>query len=155
VDLFFTAASSGYVGVTATGFNNLQVNLMKTNFKIDSLSNATRNSMKNMIIDVFNDIAGIDAAQSDYIFDSVQKTVSGTIVITTPEIISSSPTTALLSVDYTGSIDFYISCDGINWVVIYNDVICDISNQPFNNLLQVKFIMQSDAELSAYALAWR
>jgi hypothetical protein len=155
VDLFFAAASSGYVGVTATDFNNLQVNLMKTNFKIDSLSNATRNSMKNMFVDVFNDTNGVDASQSDFTFDATRKSIKGTIVITTPETIDYYPSKVLLCVDYIGDIDFYVSRDGTNWTQVYPDTICDISNQPYSNLLTVKFIMQADAELSAYALAWR
>jgi hypothetical protein len=154
VDLFFAAASSGYVGVTATDFNNLQVNLMKTNFKIDSLSNATRNSMKNMFVDVFNDANGIDVSQSDFTFDVIRKSIKGTVVITTPEIIDYYPSKVLLCADYIGDIDFYVSRDGTNWTQVYPDIICDINNQSYNNLLKVKFVMQANAELSAYALAW-
>lgn len=135
-------------------FNNLQVNLMKTNFKIDSLSNAARNSMKNMLIDVFSNADGIDGSQSDFTFDAIRKSIKGTTVITTPEIIDYYPSKVLLCADYIGAIDFYVSRDGINWTQVYPDIICDINNQPYNNLLRVKFVMQANAELFAYALAW-
>lgn len=135
-------------------FNNLQVNLMKTNFKIDSLSNAARNSMKNMLIDVFSNADGIDGSQSDFTFDAIRKSIKGTTVITTPEIIDYYPSKVLLCADYIGDIDFYVSRDGTNWTQVYPDTICDISNQPYSNLLTVKFVMQANAELFAYALAW-
>ncbi|MCR8843920.1 hypothetical protein NQ117_09490 [Paenibacillus sp. SC116] len=55
--------------------NNLQVNLLKTNFKIDSQMNAGRNGMHHMMVDVLSNEDGLDILQSSYKYDSLNKCI--------------------------------------------------------------------------------
>lgn len=51
------------------------INILKTNFKIDTYMNASVNRMDNVIVDVFSDQKGIDPNNSAYTYDASQKLV--------------------------------------------------------------------------------
>lgn len=144
--------------VMFSDFNNLQINLMKTNFKLDSIANTSRNAMKNLIIDTFNDTTGIDDTKSTYVFDDVNKCVKSGTVVSVVENLLVPPQYILLTVDEklnSGSIAYYVSRDnGVTWSQINPNVKTDISSQPANNKLVVKAVITGDAELSAWAYAW-
>lgn len=139
-------------------FQALQINLMKTNFKLDSFTNATRNGMKNLVIDVFNDTSGIDNEKSSYTYDDVMKCVKNGTVVSIVENTDIIPVRVLLTVDETrnnGSIEYYVSRDGgTTWTQITPEVVSDLSLQPVNNKLVVKAVISGDAQLNAWAYAW-
>ena len=136
----------------------IQLDLMKTNFKLDSYTNASRNSLIKMIIDAFNNVTGIDASKSIYTYDSINKLVYGTRVVSIPDTIISSSTTLLLTTDEilgTGSINYYASKDnGATWLQIYKDILNDLSSLGSNTSLIVKAEFTGDAKLNAWAYGW-
>lgn len=139
-------------------FQTLQINLMKTNFKLDSFTNATRNGMKNLVIDVFNDTSGIDGEKSSYTYDDVMKCVKNGTVVSVVENTDITPVRVLLTVDEirnNGSIEYYVSRDGgTTWTQVTPEVVCDLSLQPQDNRLVVKAVISGDAQLNAWAYAW-
>ena len=67
-------------------FNNTDINIAKTNFKIDSHTGATKNILTQMVVDTLKDTTGLVNAKSDYFFDVPNKAI--TINSSTTDIIS-------------------------------------------------------------------
>ncbi|WJJ55292.1 hypothetical protein QB910_000048 [Dabrowskivirus KKP3916] len=77
---WFSGDTGGLSGVVDPGtrnlINNLQANLLKTNFKVSALQNASKYSMVNTVIDDYNDTTGIDASDSSgWSWDNVNKQI--------------------------------------------------------------------------------
>ncbi|MFF2480264.1 discoidin domain-containing protein [Paenibacillus sp. NPDC058071] len=64
---------ASYSSIVQSDLDTLQQNLALTNFKVDTLSAASKNNMVRMFIDAFNDDSGIDAARSSFV------TINGTV----------------------------------------------------------------------------
>lgn len=61
--------------ITTTGIVN-EVNIAKLDFKIDTHLNASKNALKQLVVDCLNDSTGINAgASSGYTYDSADKSV--------------------------------------------------------------------------------
>lgn len=151
--------------VLVSDFRDLQINLMKTNFKVAALLAASRYNLKNMIVDDFQDTSGIDAAKSSgYIFDSVNKAVkkdegsAEAIVTAVAESLSFVPKTLLLVVDHTlnsGQITYEVSRDGgMTWTQVAPEQTISLSAQPNGTSLMVRARITGDAVLNAWAYSW-
>lgn len=56
--------------------SDLRINILKTNFKVDTISGASRNKLVNVVVDLLNDTTGVDGvASSDWVYDSAMKGV--------------------------------------------------------------------------------
>lgn len=111
---------------------NLMLNLMKTNFKLDSYALISRNQMKNMIVDTFNDTTGIDTAQLAGIFNPSKKcidTSGGYVDTLVPKLISNtsaSPIVVSASSIFNSSYDAWLAFDRVisgisnRWVSSYS-----------------------------------
>jgi hypothetical protein len=73
---------TSYSIATSSDINTLQVNLMKTNFRVSALQNASKYSMNNMVIDTFTDETGINKSLSNYLYDTTNKAVQNLTPIT-------------------------------------------------------------------------
>lgn len=139
---------------------NLQLSLMKTNFKIDSFTNASRNRIDRMIIDVFNDESNINGPKSKYNFDSKLKMVNGEYFFTKEENTIIDVNNILITSDevvgVNDSIDYYVSKDGgLNFTKVHPGMITSIPTQSnCANKLVVKVEFNGSASLSALAWAW-
>lgn len=149
--------------VLHSDLEELQINLMKTNFKIDTLSNASRNGLFKMITDVFSDEIGIDKPKSDYIFYPLLGAVGGNYVVTVPQVINSGSVTVLITsseiLDTTAvnsHINYFASLDGgITYKEIYPNIKAQLSNtNSSTNTLIIKAVFYDDAKLSALGIAW-
>lgn len=148
--------------VLHSDIEEIQVNLMKTNFKIDTFTNATRNDMIKMTIDTFADDAGIDYSLSDCTFNRISCSVGGNVVVSTESNTSSTMNYILLTSDemlpYTDSyVEYYISRDsGATYTKIDKDVKCTVPkpSSGASSTIRVKAMMYNGAELNAWAWAW-
>lgn len=83
------------------------INIAKTNFKIDSHTGASKNSLTSMVIDALNDSTGIDTAKSsNYTYESTNKSIKPTsstaaIVVFKGDNVTAVPTKGYVSVDIT------------------------------------------------------
>ncbi len=140
------------------GINDMMAQeLAMTNFKLDSYTNASKNSMKNLIIDCFNDTTGLDLINTTATFDSSAKSMKLGIVQSNNDMTSSIPTAILLTVDETldaGSITYQVSRDGgLSWVVILPQVKTAITSGSGLSII-VKANITGDAQLNAWAYSW-
>jgi hypothetical protein len=149
--------------VLHSDLEEIQINLMKTNFKIDTLARASRNGMFKMVIDVFNDISGIDAANSDYLFYPLDGAVGGNYIVTTPITIDSSIVNILIAsseiLDTTepnSRVNYFASLDnGVTYTQVYPDIKAQLTNtSTTTNKLIIKAVFYDDARLSAIGIAW-
>ncbi|WP_426455484.1 hypothetical protein ACP26L_36300 (plasmid) [Paenibacillus sp. S-38] len=150
---------TSYNLVTSADINTVNINLMKTNFKIDSQMNAMRNSMKNMMVDVFSDETGIDKSKSTHTYDTVGRSVSSGVVYSLPESTTFTPVSVVLTVDATvptdGNITYEVSRNGGNtWTTIYPETLLNISKQTTGQQLVIRANITGTAVLRAWALAW-
>ena len=136
---------------------------MKTNFKIDTLSNASRNGLFKMITDVFSDETGIYKPKSDYIFYPLLGSVGGNYIQTVPQKVGSGSVTILITsseVLDTTAVDshvaYFASLDGgITFKQIYPNIKAQLSNtNSTDNTIIVKAVFYDDAKLSALGIAW-
>ncbi|MGG4492758.1 discoidin domain-containing protein [Brevibacillus reuszeri] len=63
---------------------DLEINLLKTNFKLITYMNAPKYGLKNMVIDTFTDLSGVDIAKSQAVYDHEQKKFTTGIVDIVP-----------------------------------------------------------------------
>ena len=146
------------------GVKDNVVSLSKTNFKLDSVSLATANSMGALVVDVLNDASGINSgASSGYTwrgspnYDVVVTSGGPATVISNAYSESSVPAEAIVTADETlgtGSITYYVSRDnGTTWTSCAKDTVTNISAQPSGVQLKWKAVITGNAELNAIAVA--
>lgn len=149
--------------VLHSDLEEIQVNLMKTNFKIDTLTRASRNGLFKMTTDVFSDENGIDKTKSDYLFYPLLGAVGGNYIVTVPQEINSGFSTLLITtseildetepnskINYFGSLD-----GGVTYTPIYPNIKAQLSNtNASKNTLIIKAVFYDDAKLSALGIAW-
>ena len=162
---------------------NLEVNLMKMNFKLLAMQASTRYGMKNMIVDDFQDTEGIDETKSSgYEFDNTLKlvkvapvdpvvtvdeetgeetveVVEGTAIVTAiPEITTITPQTFLLVTKdnvNNGTIVYEVSRDGgQTWRVITPEQDVSLGGIGSGYEILVRATMTGDATLSAWSYSW-
>ncbi|WP_312113526.1 discoidin domain-containing protein [Brevibacillus reuszeri] len=63
---------------------DLEINLLKTNFKLITYMNAPKYGLKNMLVDTFTDLSGVDIAKSQAGYDHEQKKFTTGIVDIVP-----------------------------------------------------------------------
>lgn len=148
--------------VLHSDIEEIQVNLMKTNFKIDSFTKATKNDLLKMTIDTFSDDSGIDYGLSTCTFNPMSCSVSGDVVVSREEETSSTMTYILLTSDemlpYKESyVEYYVSRDsGKTYTKIDKDIKSSVTKPTTNstNTVKVKALLFNGAELNAWAWAW-
>ena len=141
----------------------IQINLMITNFKIDTLAKASRNGLFKMFIDTFSDNKGIDTDNSDCMFYPYDGTVGGNYVITKPQEIESSSTAILITssevLDETNPncrINYFVSLDGgVLYKPIRPNERIQLSNtNNTKNEIKVKMVFYEGARITALGVAW-
>lgn len=144
--------------VMQTDLEEITINLMKTNFKIDSFTNASKNGLQNMTIDVFSDTKGINEDLSTYTFDPNLKAVGGTTIVSKVDKIKENTNIILLTVDElptTGSTTYEVSRDGgQTWLNIIPNTQMSIRPLGKGTDLVLKANFTGDAKLTAWAYAW-
>lgn len=147
--------------VLHSDIEEIQINLMKTNFKIDSYTNAVKNDLLKMSIDVFSNTEHIDLVNSNIDYDTTNRTVGGVELVTKADTTSSNMGYILLTSDEilpnTDSyIEYYASKDGGDtFYPIDKDVLTNIpdgSKDTGTLILKAKF--NNGAKLNAWAWAW-
>ena len=143
-----------------TDLEEIQINLIKTNFKIDTYANASKNGLLKMTIDTLSDESNIDKANSDYTYLSSTGSVTGKYIQTIPEDVSDNIKTVLLVVDetlnYEDEIDYYVSIDGgITFKEITPNCKTQITNTNSSKCsLILRAVMKGNAKLNAWGIAW-
>lgn len=151
---------TSYNVISASDVHDLQINMMKTNFRIAALSNATKYNMRNMVVDTFTDTTGINVAKTTSTYDGVLKAYKNLIVETLPTEATSDPTLMTIigeeSIE-SGTVIYYGSRDGgVTWVEAVNDVVnFDSRFHPMGTSLAVKAEMTGICTLHAIAFAWK
>ena len=147
--------------VLHSDIEELQINLMKTNFKIDSYTNAVKNDLLKMSIDVFSDTSHIDLINSDFVYDTTAKTVGGVELVSLPDVTSNKLGCVLLTSDEIlpnadSYIEYFASKDGgITFYPLTVDVVTNIpSGTNDTNTLILKALFHNGARLNAWAWAW-
>lgn len=146
----------------------LQINLMKTNFKIDTFTNASKNGLTNMTIDVFSDENGIDKEVSEYIYDNINKCVHTGTVVTNSEDIEDSVNTILLTSDVIipsvyssyqlkdNLVEYFVSKDdGATWKSIVPNVTSHLNELASTGKLRIKMNVVGDVKINAIGYAWK
>lgn len=143
-----------------TDLEEIQINLIKTNFKIDTYTNASRNGLLKMTIDTLSDDNNIDKAKSDYHYLPATGSVTGNYIQTTPEEVVDNIKTVLLVVDEAlesgAEIDYFISVDGgISFKEVKPNIKTQITNTNSSKCsLVLKAVIKGNARLSAWGIAW-
>ena len=143
-----------------TDLEEIQINLIKTNFKIDTYTNASRNGLLKMTIDTLSDDNNIDKAKSDYHYLPATGSVAGNYIQTIPEDVIDNIKTVLLVVDEVlengAEIDYFISVDGgISFKKVKPNIKTQITNTNSSKCsLVLKAVMKGNARLSAWGIAW-
>ena len=147
--------------VTHSDFDEVKVNLIKTNFKIDTYAFVSKNGLYKMTIDTFNDTNGINSSQSDFIFDMQHGKVYGKYITSLPEVLDSNVKTFMLitdelKTDSENYINYFFSIDnGETYNKIIPGVKVNISNVNTNAInLTVKAVFTGHAELTSWGWAW-
>lgn len=143
----------------------IQINLARTNFRFAALQNATRYSMKNMVVDTFTDSTGINvSSSSNYTFDNTNKLVRATntaiqCIVTAPtESLTVAPVSIFISSDVTsgtGSVTFEASRDGgTTWKAVTNEIVTNLNDITSGTNLVVRAKINGNATLNAWAYSW-
>lgn len=139
----------------------IQINIMKTNFKIDTYTNAAKNGLLKMSIDTFASNNFIDSEKSDYIFYSAYGYVGGNYIQTKPEYIDTSSISLLLTIDEIlqsseDKILYYASLDnGTTFIEITpNAKTLITNNNSENSKLILRAVFYGNAKLNAWGWAW-
>ena len=149
--------------VLHSDLEEIQINLMKTNFKIDTYTNASKNGLFKMSIDTFSDKNNIDDSKSDYLWYGTLGSVGGNYIQIKPELINNNVKTILLTTDeslddsYPNShINYFVSVDGgITFIPIVPDIKQQVTNtnSKSSNVI-FKAVFYDNAKLSAWGWAW-
>lgn len=113
---------------------DLETNLLKTNFQLITYMNAAKYGLKNMVVDTFTDLSGIDIPNSQAVYDHTQKKfTTGIVDIVPPMTANDSPAPFIVSADsVTGGAVFHLfdrslvsgwstTAGGHHWIKIFVD----------------------------------
>ncbi|GEC89780.1 carbohydrate-binding protein [Brevibacillus brevis] len=113
---------------------DLETNLLKTNFQLITYMNATKYGLKNMVIDTFTDLSGVDIPNSQAVYDHIQKKfTTGIVDIVPPMTANDAPAPFIVSADsVTGGAVFHLfdrslasgwstTVGGHHWIKIFLD----------------------------------
>lgn len=149
--------------VLHSDLEEVQINLMKTNFKIDTYTNASKNGLLKMTIDTLSNSDSIDAANSSYTYYNPTGSAGGNYIQTNAELVSGGIKTLLLTteekLDATqtdSKILYYVSIDGgVTFKSIIPNVKLQISNtnSTADNLV-MKAVFYNGAQLTSWGWAW-
>lgn len=148
--------------VMHSDLERVQINLIKTNFKIDTLTKAGTNGLNKMIIDTLNDTGFIDDSKSDYTHSVATGEIAGNyiqtkqmstngiikyILLTTDEILNNNPNC---------KIEYFISTDnGKTFDKITPEVKSRVNSQnAVDDNIVLRAVMYEGAKLSAWGWAW-
>lgn len=149
--------------VVHSDLEQIQLNLMKTNFKIDTYTNASKNGLFKMTIDTLSDNNGIDDSKSDYTYIYQEGKVTGNYIQTIPEVISSPIKSVLLATDEVhnpnnanSKIKYFVSIDnGVTFRGIEPNVKLQVSSTNVSDcVLIMRAVFYDGAKLSAWGWAW-
>lgn len=149
--------------VLHSDLEEIQINLMKTNFKIDTYTKSSKNGLLKMTIDTFSNDTSIDTTKSDYLYYSTTGTVGGNYIITKPEVIEDGILTLLLTTDEViddtmpnSKILYEVSIDGgVTFKPITPNTKLQLNNtNSSSDTLVLKAIFYDNARLNAWGWAW-
>jgi hypothetical protein len=149
--------------VMHSDLEEIQINLMKTNFKIDTYTKASKNGLLKMTIDTFSSDSAIDVANSDYYYYPMTGTVGGNYLRTKPEMIQGGVLTLLLTTDEVldstktnSRILYEVSVDGgVTFKSIIPNTKLQLNNtNTTSDSLVLKAIFYDNAQLNAWGWAW-
>ncbi|ATF11143.1 carbohydrate-binding protein [Brevibacillus brevis X23] len=113
---------------------DLETNLLKTNFQLITYMNAAKYGLKNMVIDTFTDLSGVDITNSQAVYDHVRKKfITGIVDIVPPMTANDTPAPFIVSADsVTGGAVFHLfdrslasgwstTAGGHHWIKIFLD----------------------------------
>ena len=149
--------------VLHSDLEEVQINLIKTNFKIDTYTNASKNGLLKMTIDTLSSNNNIDATNSDYMYYPLVGRIGGNFARTIPEVIAEGTLTLLLTTDEildaakpNSKILYEVSIDGgVTFKSIVPNVKLQVNNtNSVTDTLVMKAIFYDGAQLSAWGWAW-
>jgi hypothetical protein len=149
--------------VLHSDLEEIQINLMKTNFKIDTYTKASKNGLLKMTVDTFSNSDAIDIPKSDYNFYATSGTVGGNYIITKPEVINGTVLTLLLTTDEiidktktNSHIEYEVSIDGgVTFKQINPNIKLQLNNTSSTaSTLVLKAVFYDNAQLNAWGWAW-
>jgi hypothetical protein len=149
--------------VLHSDLEEIQINLMKTNFKIDTYTKASKNGLLKMTIDTFSNDTAVDTANSDYNYYATNGTVGGNYIVTKPEVINDTVLTILLTTDEildsskaNSHIEYEVSIDGgITYKQINPNIKLQLNNtSSSSSTLILKAVFYDNAQLNAWGWAW-
>ncbi|TQR31059.1 discoidin domain-containing protein [Brevibacillus brevis] len=113
---------------------DLETNLLKTNFQLITYMNTTKYGLKNMVVDTFTDLSGVDIPNSQAVYDHTQKKfTTGIVDIVPPMTANDAPAPFIVSADsVTGGAVFHMfdrnfasgwstTAGGHHWIKIFLD----------------------------------
>lgn len=147
--------------VLHSDLEELQINLMKTNFKIDTYSNAAKNGLLKMTVDTLSNTDFIDEKNSKYIYYSSYGYAGGNYLQTKPEEVSKKVQTILLTTDEILEKDedhilYYASADGgktFKEIKPYVKTQLKNTNKGKDSIV-MKAVFYGEAKLNAWGWAW-
>ncbi|WP_459482640.1 hypothetical protein [Clostridium saccharoperbutylacetonicum] len=147
--------------VLHSDLEEIQINLIKTNFKIDTYTKASKNGLMKMTIDTLSDENFIDQKKSNYTFYNSYGYAGGVLIQTKPEEVSEKVRSILLSVDEicenpNSKIVYSASADGgVNFKEIKPNVKTQLTNtNSEKDQIVMKAVFYEGAKLNAWGWAW-
>ncbi|AGF59581.1 hypothetical protein B0P06_006037 [Clostridium saccharoperbutylacetonicum] len=147
--------------VLHSDLEEIQINLIKTNFKIDTYTRASKNGLMKMTIDTLSDENFIDQKNSKYTFYNSYGYAGGNYLQTKPEEVNEKVRSILLSVDEicenpNSKIIYYASADGgLNFKEIKPNVKTQLTNvNTEKDQIVMKAVFYEGAKLNAWGWAW-
>lgn len=149
--------------VMHSDLERVQINLIKTNFKIDTLTKASTNGLNKMVIDTFNDVSLINPDKSDFIHTAATGEVSGNYIQTNPIKTNGIIKYILLTSDEVLSADnpnckveYFVSADkGTTFTTVTEGVKTKINTQnATDDFIEIRAVMYEGAKISAIGWAW-
>jgi hypothetical protein len=147
--------------VLHSDLEEIQINLIKTNFKIDTYTKASKNGLMKMTIDTLSDENFIDQKKSNYTFYNSYGYAGGVLIQTKPEEVSEKVRSILLSVDEicenpNSKIVYSASADG---GATFKEIKPNVKTQLTNtnsekDQIVMKAVFYEGAKLNAWGWAW-
>jgi hypothetical protein len=147
--------------VLHSDLEEIQINLIKTNFKIDTYTKASKNGLMKMTIDTLSDENFIDQKKSNYTFYNSYGYAGGVLLQTKPEEVSEKVGSILLSVDEicenpNSKIVYSASADG---GATFKEIKPNVKTQLTNtnsekDQIVMKAVFYEGAKLNAWGWAW-
>ncbi|WP_238918216.1 hypothetical protein [Clostridium sp. YIM B02555] len=147
--------------VLHSDLEEIQINLIKTNFKIDTYTKASKNGLMKMTIDTLSDENFIDQSNSKYTFYNSYGYAGGNYLQTKPEEVNEKVKSILLSVDEicenpNSKIVYSASADG---GATFKEIKPNVKTQLTNtnsekDQIVMKAVFYEGAKLNAWGWAW-